>query len=181
MREGDSAEGTAAKGFASSRFALRPEEKSGLRIDKSVAESIEDDACNIAPSIKAGSGEHVRQLFAYPALVVRKGSRKQFRAAQLPLCARGKPGLGKIDEESQDRRQIGAGNWRIHAKRCALAHVDVATESFKPARTGNTEVIEEPPVANRDVRHHIRRIAELVITAAARLIQIPDDVFGDPS
>ena len=146
-----------------------------------MAESIEDNGCDIAPGIEAGSSEHVHQLFACSAFVVRKRSRKQLRATQLPLRARGKPGLGKIDEERQDSRQIGAGDWRIHAKHCALAHVDVATESFKPTRTGNTEVIEEAPVANRNVRHHIRRIVELVIATAACGIQIPDDVFSDPS
>src|SRR5207245_7487896 len=117
-------DGTAVESSASSRLAVEAKAESGLRIDKRLAASIEDNGSDIAPGIEAGSSEHVHQLFACSAFVVRKRSRKQLRATQLPLRARGKPGLGKIDEERQDSRQIGAGNWRIHAKCCALAHVD---------------------------------------------------------
>ena len=53
-------------------LAVRAEEKAGLRIDVGMAPAIENDARDVAPRVEAAWGEHVAELLAEDALVLRE-------------------------------------------------------------------------------------------------------------
>src|SRR5215475_8345806 len=115
MRESNSAERTVARSVASGRFSFEAEEKSGLRVDECVSETVEHNTGDVAPGVEAGPRKHVGELLADLTLVVGERRGQQLRAAHLTLSAGGKSRLREIDEKSQHRRQIRTRHGRIHA------------------------------------------------------------------
>src|SRR6266550_9211031 len=86
------------------RLAVDPEEKPGLRIHVRVTPTIENDAGDVPAWIESAGREHVGELLAERALVLRERGAEQLRASPTPLLRDRAAGLGEEDLDGQHRR-----------------------------------------------------------------------------
>src|SRR5881296_2239535 len=83
------------------RLAIRPKEKPGLGIHVRVAPAIENDAGDVSARIESAGGEHVGELLAERALVLRERGAEQLRASPAALFGDREAGLREEDLDGQ--------------------------------------------------------------------------------
>src|SRR5437016_2487178 len=86
------------------RLAINAEKESRLRIHVGVSPAIENDSRDVPPRIEAARREHVAELLAERALVLRERSAEQLRASSAALLGDREPGLGEQYLYSEHRR-----------------------------------------------------------------------------
>src|SRR5439155_12371599 len=79
------------------RLAIDTEEKPRLRIHVRVTPAIENDAGDVPARIESAGREHVGELLAKCALVLRERRAEQLRACPAPLLGDRQAGLGDED------------------------------------------------------------------------------------
>src|SRR4029077_20363134 len=156
MRESNASEWTIPQRVARRGFPVAPKEEAGLRVDKGMAEPIHHDSGDVALRVKARLREHLGHLFSHSAFVVSERRRKNFGASELPLRPRRQSRFREIDEKGQHGWLVGTNGVCIDAKQCVLSYICVSAEAVEPLRAGNSELVEESPVAHGDVDRHIR-------------------------
>jgi len=72
IRERDSTVWSIAQDIPRRRLAVEPKEKAGLRIDVGVPPPVQDDPGDATSRIESTRREHVTQLFAKSALILRE-------------------------------------------------------------------------------------------------------------
>src|SRR5579863_2340532 len=168
VREGDAPERSAAQYLAWRGLAVSPEEEAGLRTAERVSPAIEDDACDVALGIEAGTREHVVELLADASLVFAIGRPQQLGAALRPLFIGRQAGIEERHIKSQDGWRIRPEGLPVAPERDHLADFRPVADPFEPAPAGDAELIKEPPVSQRDVRDHVRRAMKLRVGVAMR-------------
>src|SRR4051794_40147814 len=93
-----------AKHVARRRLAVHAEEEARLWVHVRVTPSIEDDPRDVLSRIEAAPREHVAELLADRALVLRERRPQQLRAASAPLLADRQSWLSVQHLERQRRR-----------------------------------------------------------------------------
>src|SRR5207344_1987325 len=88
------------------RLAARAEEEARLRIHVRVAPAVQDDPGDVAARIEPARGEHVAELLAERALVLRERRPQQLRAPVRTLLGDRQPGLSEKDLDREHRRRI---------------------------------------------------------------------------
>src|ERR1051326_6866036 len=97
--------------------------------------AVENDACDIAFGVKAGSGEHIGQLLTNPALVIEKGSGNQLGAAARLLLFHRQPPPAEEDFQREDHRRVGTDFLDLGGESRNRANASVNAHSFEPVAT----------------------------------------------
>ena len=103
VRESNSTVRTIAQDVARRGFAVDAEKESRLRIHVRVTPAIENDPGDVPSRIEAAGREHVAELLAERALVLRERSAEQLRASSAPLLSDRQSGLCEQHFDGQHR------------------------------------------------------------------------------
>src|SRR4029077_3762756 len=105
--------------------------------------------------------EHVGELLAERALVLRECRAEQLGASPVPLLGDREAGLGEENLDGQYRRRVRSDGAGLVADERHLPYREVVTESAEPAAAGQSHLVEEAPVADGDVGHQAGRSMKL--------------------
>src|SRR5437899_8859690 len=117
--------------------AVRPKEKAGLRIHVRMAPAVQDYSGDVAPRVEAAWREHVAELLAKRALVLRERRAEQLRSTPAALLADGQARLREQDFDGEDGRRIRTERGTDAADRRELSHRKRVAESRGPVAPGH--------------------------------------------
>ena len=173
--------GCVAQHIPRRRLAAHAEEEARLRIHVRVTPAIQDDPRDVATRIEAAGREHVGELLAERALVLRERCPQELRAPLRTLLGDRQPGLREQHLDRQHRRRIRTDRRALAAHRGHPSHREVVAESLEPAAPRHSHLVQEAPVAHRDVRHEARRSIELRVRFAMARGEVAHDVLARPA
>src|SRR5262245_62287185 len=143
--------------------------------------AIENDSGNIAFCVKVGSGEHIGQLLTNLALVLTKGSGKQLGAAARLLLFHRQPRPAEENFQRKNHRRVRTDFLYLRSESRHRANASENAHSFEPVAARDAHSVEEPPIAQRDVRDQARRAMELIVSVAPWRVEIESDVLCGPT
>src|SRR5262249_20218915 len=150
--------------FAGCRLAILAEKESGLRTQVRMSPTIQYDSCDVPLSIEAIAAEHFRELFSNPRFIFAERRLHHLRATPGPLCFRGATGIRIQYLQRKHDWRIWTDGQTLNAGEGQLANLHVVADTFKPATAANSHLVQKPPAAHSNVRHHGRRAVKLSVS-----------------
>src|SRR5262245_10167209 len=172
ISERDSTERGIAQDIAEGGLPVLAKKESRLRAGVGMTPAIENDSGNIAFCVKVGSGEHIGQLLTNLALVLTKGSGNHLGAATRLLLFHRQPRPTEKNFQRKNHRRVRTDFPYFRGESRNRANASVNAHSFEPVTARDAHSVEEPPIAQRDVRDQAWRTMELIVSVAPCRVEI---------